>query len=433
MRMTAYGYDFHQTTIAKVEGAQRPLRVRELADFAALFSVEVQDLIYAPTRSLPEIDLEIAEVMMRLDAARKAAEAAGRDLEAARLASRNAEIAYQTSVAEGAVLEGRLTSLSADRQRLLGWEQGAESPVPEGLNEGVPASPGERSSSPTSASDADAPVLRMLLGAQLRRLRESSGVTAEEAGYAIRSSRSKISRLETGRASLKEHDVVELLKIYGVTDRESVQRLLKLTRNSNDTSWWHGYSDILPSWYEMYIGLEAAAVEIRSYEAQLVPDLLQTREYSREVMSWSHEAPSARVVERRVELQATRQRRLLGKSDPIQLKVVVDEAALRREIGSPEVMRTQIAHLAEMAERPNVALQVLPLHASGDGTGTFKILAFTESDLPECVYLEQLTSALYLDREAEVDQYRKMMDRLIHQALEPDKTSVFLHRLLVES
>ena len=175
-------------------------------------------------------------------------------------------------------------------------------------------------------------VLRMLLGAHLRRLREARGVTREDAGWEIRSSESKISRMELGRVGFKERDVADLLTLYGLDDPEERDRLLALARDANTPGWWHRYGDVLPGWFQSYLGLEAAASLIRTYEVQFVPGLLQTREYARAVVLLGHGRAPAEEVERRVDLRMARQE-LLTRADPPQLWAVVDEAALRRPIG----------------------------------------------------------------------------------------------------
>src|SRR5438067_96061 len=145
-------------------------------------------------------------------------------------------------------------------------------------------------------------VLRILLGAQLRKLREAKGVTRDEAGWEIRSSESKISRMELGRVSFKERDIADLLTLYGVSAQDERDRLLALARNANTPGWWHQYGDVLPNWFQSYLGLEAAAAVIRTYEIQFVPGLLQTAEYARAVILLGHRNASADEINRRVSL-----------------------------------------------------------------------------------------------------------------------------------
>ena len=292
--------------------------------------------------------------------------------------------------------------------------------------------------------DAEAPVhsifaerrggptaLRMLLGAQLRRLRIARKMTCEEAARAIWASRSKISRIELGRVALKERDVADLLTAYGVTGEEERAALLMLAQQSNAPDWWHSYYDILPNWFEFYLGLEEAVSQIRAYEVQFVPGLLQTEDYARAVTLLGNPRAPAAEVQRRVDLRMARQGLLTGAEPPL-LWAVIDEAALSRPIGSVEVMRRQLSQLIDVAELPNVTLQVLPFRLGGHaGTGgSFSILRFTEPDLPDVVYLEQLTSALYLDKPADVDSYMAAMTRLCLQADPPEATAETLAMVL---
>ncbi|MFI6784720.1 helix-turn-helix domain-containing protein [Micromonospora sp. NPDC050276] len=274
-------------------------------------------------------------------------------------------------------------------------------------------------------------VLRMLLGAQLRRLRESSGVTREGAGWEIRSSESKISRMELGRVGFKERDVADLLTLYGVTDEHERDALLKLARDANSPGWWHRYGDVLPSWFQSYLGLEAAAALIRSYEVQFVPGLLQTKEYARAVVLLGHGAAGPGEIDRRVALRMQRQQ-LLRRDNPPQLWAVVDEAALRRPIGGAEVMRGQLTALIEATKSPHIRLQVIPFAAGGHAAagGAFTILRFGDQELPDIVYIEQLTSAIYLDKRDDLDYYAVAMERLCVEAEPPERTPEILGRLL---
>jgi transcriptional regulator with XRE-family HTH domain len=265
-------------------------------------------------------------------------------------------------------------------------------------------------------------VLRIGLGGELRRLREAAGVTRDDAGEAIRASPAKISRLELGRVGFKERDVADLLTLYGVRDEAQRAEFLALARRANAPGWWHRYADLLPGWFETYIGLEQASSVIRTYELQFVPGLLQTPAYTRAVAQLG--TTDADEVERRVELRMRRQELLTRPGGP-RLWAVIDEAALRRSLGGPRQQREQLEHLVELSGLPNVSLQVAPLHHGGHAAagGPFTILRFAEPDLPDIVYLEQLTSALYLDRRSDVEHYASVMDRLVSQ-IEPPQRSV---------
>lgn len=272
--------------------------------------------------------------------------------------------------------------------------------------------------------------LRIALGTQLRRLREQCRISREDAGESIRASHAKISRLELGQVRFKERDLRDLLTLYRVTDPADREKVLDLARQANTPGWWHGFGDVLPAWFETYIGLEQAAGVVRSYEVQFIPGLLQTPEYARAVVRLGHGGAASEEVDRRVELRMRRQE-VLDRADAPTLWVVIDEAALRRPIGGNEILRAQIDQLVEACERPNVQIQLLPYTAGGHAAagGPFSILRFEQPELPDIVYLEQLTSALYLDKRADVDQYMQVMDRLSIQAQRPEHTPQLLRAL----
>jgi hypothetical protein len=426
--MTAYGYDFHQTMIAKVEAAQRPLRVRELADFAALYGVEVQDLVYPPTGSLEEVEQEIAEITARQDLLQGQAAEARHQLDAAREVMHRAEAAYQASTGEVAVLDSRLAALQAQKDTLVSWVSGEKSSL------AVAGDGGDRDllKAPRSsvASLSESPtVLRILLGVQLRRLREAALITRDDAGYAIRGSGSKVARLESGRGRIKERDVIDLLTLYGVPGDEC-EMLVTLARQANAPGWWQQYSDVLPNWFEPYIGLEAAASLISIYEIQFIPGLLQTDDYAHAVTRLRHEDSSTRGIDREVGLQMARQG-ILDRHDPVNMRVIVDEAALRRQVGGEVVMGDQLRHLADLADRENIAIQLIPFGATGRlVAGSFSVLRFDDPNLPDVVFSEHIGGALYLSEPEDVDYYRGLMERLAVQALPPDETRQFLRQLL---
>ncbi|MDP8930114.1 MAG: helix-turn-helix domain-containing protein, partial [Actinomycetota bacterium] len=192
-------------------------------------------------------------------------------------------------------------------------------------------------------------VLRIVVGSQLRRLRLAAGITPEAAGEVIRASYAKISRLELGRVGFKERDIADLLTLYGITDGQDREALLALARQANTPGWWHKYADILPSWFEMYVGLEQAASIIRTYEVQFVPGLLQTEDYARAVTVLGYPGGSADEIERRVSLRMARQRFLTQPQAP-NLWAVVDEAALWRAPDGPQLMCAQLQHLIELTQ-----------------------------------------------------------------------------------
>jgi len=275
-------------------------------------------------------------------------------------------------------------------------------------------------------------VLRILLGSQLRMLREVKGITREEAGYAIRASGSKISRMELGRVSFKERDVTDLLKLYGV-DEDETATLVSLAIQANSPGWWHKYGDVLPDWFQVYVGLEEAASLIRLYEVQFVPGLLQTADYARAVVRLGQPAAAPEEIARRISLRMGRQE-LLTKPGGPRLWAIVDEAALRRPIGGKEVMRAQLEQLILATEEPQVTLQVMPFRSGGHAAeaGAFTIMRFPEPDLPDVVYLEQLTSALYLDKRDDVEKYTEVMERLSVESESPERSVDILSGMLEE-
>jgi len=269
----------------------------------------------------------------------------------------------------------------------------------------------------------DAIVLRMLLGRQLRRLREAAGITPERAGDEIEGSRSKISRMETGKTAYKISDVADLLSLYGVTDKQRRAEVLAMARHSNAPDWWRKYSDILPGWFETYLGLESAACTIRSFEIQFVPALFQTEDYARAVTRLGHKAAPDGEIDERVALCLKRQA-LLSRPGPPVVWSVMDEGVLRRRVGGPAVMRAQLRHLIEAAAMPHVIFQVVPfgLGAHAGAAGSFTVLRFAERDLPDVVYIEQLTSAMYLEQRLDVEHYLEVINQLSGEALPPAAT-----------
>jgi transcriptional regulator with XRE-family HTH domain len=276
-------------------------------------------------------------------------------------------------------------------------------------------------------------VRRVLIGARLRQLRTEKGLSRKEAAEAIRASEWKIHRLENGQVGFKQRDVVDLLRLYGVTDPTEVAEFLVVAHETNAPGWWQHYQDILPQWFRAYVDLESAATLIRSYEGQFIPGLLQTEDYMRAVIQGAQLEGSAQEVDRRVRLRMTRQA-VLARPDPPRLWAVVDEAALRRPVGGRDVMRVQLERLIDATKLPNVTLQVLPFHVGAHPAmvGAFSVLRFPDRELPDVVYLEHLTSALYLNKRDEVDQYLHVMETICVRAAAPDQTVELLNQILEE-
>jgi hypothetical protein len=282
-----------------------------------------------------------------------------------------------------------------------------------------------------AASASGPTVARMMLGSHLRRFREAADVTSERAAYVIRASRSKISRMENGRVGFKERDVTDLLVLYGVSNEKTRAAMVSLARQSNDSGWWSKYDDVTADWFEDYLGLEAAASVIRTFELQFVHGLFQTEAYARAVTLLGYSAAPPDEIDRRVSLRLKRQD-LLTSPAPPQVWSVIDEGALQRPVGGRAVMRAQIERLIEIAELRHVTLQVVPFSRGGHAAagGSFTILRFSESNVPDVVYVEQLTSALYLDRREDIDHYMEVMNQLSIQALPPWATTHFLAKII---
>jgi transcriptional regulator with XRE-family HTH domain len=273
-------------------------------------------------------------------------------------------------------------------------------------------------------------VLRILLGTQLRRLREARGITAHEAARAIRASESKISRIELGRNAFREVDIADLLTLYGVTDPDDREQMLALASQANQPGWWHRYQDVLPTWFQSYIGLEESAESIRSYDAQFVPGLLQTEDYAAAVLELGEF--SLEETERLVFLRKERQRRFTSGS--LRLWAIIDEMALRRPVGNPMLMRAQLEYLLQVSDRPGLTLQVTPYPAGASYLvpGSFSIMKFATPDLPDVVYVEQLTSAMYLDKRSDVEQYTAVLDKVAGTSTTPEQSKAFIRELLGE-
>ena len=266
-----------------------------------------------------------------------------------------------------------------------------------------------------SSASINPTVRRRRLGAELRRLREQKGMTAEDVAQQLLVSQSKISRLENGRRSISQRDVRDLCTVYGVVDDALVEGLMTMARESRQRGWWHAFGD-LP--YSVYIGLEQEAAKIMIYESLLLPGLLQTRDYAQALVAGIQPDRDAEAVNRRVEVRMQRQERIHGE-DPVDLWAVIDEAALTRSVGNPEVMRAQLEHLAMLGDLAHINIQVLPFRSGAHPgmSGAFSILEFPESADTAVVYLEGVTSDLYLEKEPDVRRYTGLYEHLRASAL----------------
>jgi transcriptional regulator with XRE-family HTH domain len=264
-------------------------------------------------------------------------------------------------------------------------------------------------------------VRRRRLGAELRRLRDSAGYKLEEVAGMLGVAPSTLSRIETGKAPTKSAYLSQLLELYQVTDAGQRQILVDMAREGHRKGWWAAYDDVLPSGLGVYVGLEAEASGLRSYEIGVVHGLLQTTDYARAILRASAPRHTADQIERLVDLRMERQRRL-DDNPPLDLWVIHDEAVIRRTVGGPVVMRHQLAHLLLAAGLPGVTLQVLPFdtgaHAGHDGP--FSIVEFHDRSDSEVVYVESTAGPIYLEKDREVRASAEVFDRLRAAALPPE-------------
>lgn len=277
----------------------------------------------------------------------------------------------------------------------------------------------------TGPAEGGPTVRRIVLGNQLRRLREARSITREAAGEVIRGSESKISRMELGRVSLKERDITDLLDVYGVEDERERETLLAMARHANEPGWWHSYGELVPSWFQNYVGLEEAATRIQTYEVRMIPGLLQTGDYAWWVVKQGLPEASDAEVHHRTRLRLDRQKVL----DTAKVWAVIDEAALHRIIGNPEVMREQLRHLLRLIEQNAITFQIVPFSVGNySAENAFTLLRFAETELPDIVYLEYLNGSLYLDKRSEVELYAKVTHRLAVEADTPENSAERLSR-----
>jgi transcriptional regulator with XRE-family HTH domain len=259
---------------------------------------------------------------------------------------------------------------------------------------------------------------RRQLGMQLRRLREAAGITIDQVAEKLECSASKISRIETGQTGVTTRDVHQLITVYGVPE-DGADLLLRFAREARQKGWWQLYGTVLTS---AYVGLEAAADAVRSYEALVVPGLLQTEGYARAMIEGGRPDLDDAEVEKRVRVRVNRQS-LLNQDDPLDLWIVLDEAVLHRPVGGRVVMREQLNHLIEAAHLPSVTLQVLPFaagaHAGMDGT--FTILLYSESEGKNLVFVSNAAGGLFLEKDEELERYAFVFDHLRASALAPDE------------
>jgi transcriptional regulator with XRE-family HTH domain len=275
------------------------------------------------------------------------------------------------------------------------------------------------------ASSVNPTVRRRRLGQELRRLRELKGMTAEEVAERLLVSQSKISRLENGRRSISQRDVRDLCGVYEVEDHRIVDSLMQMAKDSRQQGWWHSFGDIP---YSVYIGLETDAASLRVYDPQVVPGLLQTRQYAETLIAGALPETAAADIEKRVQVRLRRQERITAPENPLRLWTVMDEAALRRVVGNRSLMRDQLEHLVEQSQLPHVTVQVIPfdMGAHPGLNGQYAILEFPDAADSSVVYIEGVTSDLYLEKANDVQKYSVMYEHLRAQALNPDHSRQFI-------
>ncbi|KND23835.1 helix-turn-helix domain-containing protein [Streptomyces acidiscabies] len=271
-------------------------------------------------------------------------------------------------------------------------------------------------------------VLQMVLGRRLLDLRKAAGMSSQETGAQLHIAHTTVIRMEQAKVALKWATVKALLELYDV-EKPEAEQFLALTVKANEPGWWQSFRDALPDWFAVHVSLENAATHIRGYEPHVVPGLLQTPDYARAVLSLNRPHPTPDELERRVTLRMKRQA-LVTRTDPPapQLWAVLDETVLRRPAGEPAVMRTQIEHLVETGDLPNVTLQVMPftagLHAGA--FGPFTLFRFPMTDFPDIVGTDTLASAAYTEEEPDVALHREVFDRMSTQAMSHRRTRKYL-------
>ncbi|GAQ66940.1 MULTISPECIES: helix-turn-helix domain-containing protein [Streptomyces] len=281
------------------------------------------------------------------------------------------------------------------------------------------------------ASNVNPTVRRRRLGQELRRLRELKGMTAEEVAERLLVSQSKISRLENGRRSISQRDVRDLCGVYEVEDQRVVDSLMQMAKDSRQQGWWHAFGDVP---YSVYIGLETDAASLRVYDPQVVPGLLQTRPYAEALIAGALPETTAADIEKRVQVRLRRQERISAPESPLRLWTVLDESALRRVVGNRSLMREQLEHLVEQSQLPHVTVQVIPfdMGAHPGLNGQYAILEFPDASDSSVVYIEGVTSDLYLEKPADVQKYSVMYEHLRAQALNVEQSRQLIGQIAKE-
>ncbi|MFE2557935.1 helix-turn-helix domain-containing protein [Streptomyces sp. NPDC059352] len=278
------------------------------------------------------------------------------------------------------------------------------------------------------ASNVNPTVRRRRLGQELRKLREAKNMTAEQVAERLLVSQSKISRLENGRRSISQRDVRDLCGVYEVEDERMVDSLMQMAKDSRQQGWWHAFGDIP---YSVYIGLETDAESLRMYESQIIPGLLQTPAYAEAVISGAMPESTPTDIDKRVTVRTRRQERIRDEERPLRLWAVIDEGALHRIVGSRQLMVQQLEHLIEQSHLPHVTVQVIPFEMGAHPgiSGQYSILEFPDTSDSSVVYIEGVTSDLYLEKAQDVGKYSVMYEHLRAQALNVDQTREFIAKM----
>ncbi|MFJ6851407.1 helix-turn-helix domain-containing protein [Streptomyces sp. NPDC091271] len=272
-------------------------------------------------------------------------------------------------------------------------------------------------------------VRKRRLGAELRRLRIDSGLTGGQVARRLLISQPKISRLENGHCAISPRDVRDLCTLYGVTDQQVLDSLMRMAEESAQQGWWNAYGDIP---YSIYIGLETDAASIRCFAPMVVPDLLQTPAYAQAVIEETIPLVTSEQSSNRLKVRLRRQHRIYDPADPLRLEVILDESTLRRVVGSPGLMREQLEHLNALSAEPHITVQVFPYSAGAlpGIAGQFSILSFADNPEAGVVYLEGTTSDLYLEKRSDQEHYARIYAHLQAEALSPESTRHFISGII---
>ena len=276
-------------------------------------------------------------------------------------------------------------------------------------------------------------VRRRRLGAELRRLREAHSLKLEEVAERLGLAPSTLSRIETGKAPTKSAYLTAMLEMYQVSDPGARKVLVDMAREGHRKGWWSIYDDVLPSGFDIYVGLEAEASGLRSYETDVVHGLLQTTDYAVAVLRELRPRDSQEQIERVVDLRMERQR-LLDQDPPLDLWLIMDEGAIRRNIGGPAVMRNQLEHLIQASRWTNVTMQILAFEAGAHAglIGPFSILEFPERTDSDVAYTESVGGMIYLEKDREVRACAEAFDRMRATALSPAASVELIQKLAAE-